>query len=219
MPWHARWDTGRILLNRAFGSDYPGTLGVRRSTVRAAGGYSAEALFENLELIRTVHAVNGVEVCADDLFVARIPCSWRHFTKQRVRQAYDSFAQPARLVTELTLLPVVLLARPSPRRIAVVSLAAIALAEVGRRRRNGPLVFSPSAALWAPAWLLERAVCSWLAVMSRAHGGIRYAGGRLPLAAHSEQQLTSDLAHRQIPRPMNTSDREGVTECWCGESL
>ena len=31
LPWHARWDTARSLINRAFGSDYPGTLGVRRS--------------------------------------------------------------------------------------------------------------------------------------------------------------------------------------------
>ncbi len=199
LPWHARWDTGRILLNRAFGSDYPGTLGIRRSTVLAAGGYSVEALFENLELIRTVHAVNGVEVCADDLFVARTPCSWRHFAKQRVRQAYDSFAQPFRLVAELSLLPAVLLVRPSPRHITGMSLVAIALAEVGRRRRNGRLAFGRSGVLWAPVWLLERAVCSWLAVMSRAQGGVRYAGGRLPLAAHSEHQLRSALAHRRTP--------------------
>jgi hypothetical protein len=25
LPWHARWDTARTLLNRAFGADYPGT--------------------------------------------------------------------------------------------------------------------------------------------------------------------------------------------------
>ena len=39
MPWHARRDTARSLVNRAFGSDYPGTLGVRRSTFNRAGGY------------------------------------------------------------------------------------------------------------------------------------------------------------------------------------
>ena len=30
-PWHARWDTGRSLLNRAVSHDHPGTFGVRRS--------------------------------------------------------------------------------------------------------------------------------------------------------------------------------------------
>ncbi|MCC3281835.1 glycosyltransferase [Arthrobacter caoxuetaonis] len=38
LPWHARWDTARSLLNRALGADYPGTLGcgVRRCWPRTA---------------------------------------------------------------------------------------------------------------------------------------------------------------------------------------
>nr|MDQ6900863.1 glycosyltransferase family 2 protein [Candidatus Dormibacteraeota bacterium] len=31
LPWHARWDTARSLINRATGGDWPGTLAVRRS--------------------------------------------------------------------------------------------------------------------------------------------------------------------------------------------
>ncbi len=31
LPWHARWDTARTLLNRSLGADYPGTLALRRS--------------------------------------------------------------------------------------------------------------------------------------------------------------------------------------------
>ena len=61
LPWHAWWDTGRTLLNRAFGADWPGTLAVRRSTFRAMGGYDADVLFENLELVRTVRAYGGTE--------------------------------------------------------------------------------------------------------------------------------------------------------------
>ena len=57
LPWHAWWDTGRTLLNRALGADYPGTLAVRRSTFLAMGGYDPDVLFENLELIRTVRGV------------------------------------------------------------------------------------------------------------------------------------------------------------------
>ena len=37
LPWHARWDTARSLLNRAFASDYPGTLAVRRSALLRHG--------------------------------------------------------------------------------------------------------------------------------------------------------------------------------------
>ncbi|MBA3488076.1 MAG: glycosyltransferase, partial [Longispora sp.] len=54
-PWHARWDTARTLLNRALAADYPGTLGIRRSMFTTTGGYDGNALFENLELIRTVY--------------------------------------------------------------------------------------------------------------------------------------------------------------------
>lgn len=196
LPWHARWDTARSLLNRATGSDYPGTLGVRRSTVRSAGGYCPDALFENLELIRTVRAAGGREIRADDLLVARLPCSSRHFVQQRVRQAYDSFAQPARLAVELSLLPAVVLARHAPRRLAATALAVVALAETGRRRCGGRAVFGPTSALWAPAWVLERSICSWLAVGSRVRGGVRYAGGRMLLAAHSERYLRAQLARR-----------------------
>src|SRR5690242_9590407 len=45
LPWHARWDTARTLLNRAFSRDYPGTLGVRRSRLEACGGYDGDVLF------------------------------------------------------------------------------------------------------------------------------------------------------------------------------
>lgn len=207
LPWHARWDTARSLLNRATGSDYPGTLGIRRSTVRSAGGYCPEALFENLELIRTVRAAGGREIRADDLFVARLPCSSRHFLRQRVRQAYDSFAQPARLAVELSLLPAVVLARHAPRRLAAAALAVVALAEAGRRRRGGRAVFGPTSALWAPAWVLERSVCSWLAVGSRVRGGVRYAGGRMLLAAHSERYLRA--------RTLRVGPGSGHASCPC----
>ena len=56
LPWHARWDTARTLLNRCLGRDYPGTLAVRRSRMLATGLYDGDVLFENLELIRTVRA-------------------------------------------------------------------------------------------------------------------------------------------------------------------
>ncbi|WP_282948878.1 glycosyltransferase [Cellulomonas endometrii] len=55
LPWHARWDTARTLLNRAFGADYPGTLALRR-TALGPDGYDGDVLFENLELLRTVRA-------------------------------------------------------------------------------------------------------------------------------------------------------------------
>jgi hypothetical protein len=43
--------------------------------------------------------------------------------------------------------------------------------------------------LMAPAWTLERGVCSWLAVAARLGGGVPYAGSRLKTAAHSMSTL------------------------------
>ena len=53
LPWHARIDTARILINRMTGGDWPGTLAVRRSRLVQTGGYDGDVLFENLELVRT----------------------------------------------------------------------------------------------------------------------------------------------------------------------
>ncbi|MDQ2631384.1 MAG: glycosyltransferase family 2 protein, partial [Actinomycetota bacterium] len=69
LPWHARWDTARTLLNRSLGRDYPGTLAVRRSRVLAMGLYDGDVLFENLELIRTVRGHGGSVGSAVVLFL------------------------------------------------------------------------------------------------------------------------------------------------------
>lgn len=199
LPWHARWDTARTLINRAFRSDYPGTLAVRRSTLLDAGGYSGDVLFENLELLRTIRAAGGREVRADDLFVSRVPCSVPHFRRQRVRQAYDDFAQPARLAAEAALLPVILLSLRKPARLAMLAAASILVAEAGRRRAEGTRVFMADAAFWAPLWVLERAVGVWLAAGWRIRGGIPYAGIRLRTAGHSVRRLRrAGTAHVSI---------------------
>lgn len=182
-PWHARWDTGRTLLNRALGHDYPGTFAVRRRVVIEAGGYDGDVLFENLELIRTVLGAGGRVVTADRIGVVRRPPAVRHFLRQRVRQAYDDFAQPARLAAELAVLPLVLASVRRPARLLTAAAAVVALAEVGRRRAGGRRLFPATAALWAPLWLAERSVCVWLALGARLRGGIRYSDGRLLHAA------------------------------------
>lgn len=188
-PWHVRVDTARSLVNRACGGDFPGTVAVSRRVLLDAGGYDGDVLFENLELMRTIVAAGGEVMRASGIFVGRVPPSTAHFARQRVRQAYDDFAQPARLVAELLLLPLLVglvLQRGVPRRAAVAAVAgaAVAVAEVGRRRGGGARFFPRFAALWAPVWMLERAVCVWVAVGARLRGGARYAGRRLPHAGN-----------------------------------
>jgi Glycosyltransferase like family 2 len=206
LPWHARWDTARTLLNRSLGRDYPGTLAVRRSRMLAMGLYDGDVLFENLELIRTVRAHGGSTVAPLDLYVARVPPSASHFWGQRTRQAYDDFALPARMALWLALLP--LLAR-RPRLAPVAAATAIGLAEVGRRRAGGATVFPATSSLLAPLWVLERAVCAWLAVLQRVRfGGVRYGDSVISVAAHSGRQL------RRLQKQAEVVDQAGSEGGW-----
>jgi hypothetical protein len=191
LPWHARWDTARTLLNRALGGDYPGTFGIRRATFAAMGGYSGSVLFENLELIRTVRAHGGHERRALDLYVRRIPPDTRRFWSQRIRQAYDDLAQPLRMTSFSAIAPATAyaLARRRPGFLLTGAAVTIVLAEFGRRRAGGTRVFPVTASLVAPIWVLERAVCSWLALGARCTGGVSYAGRRIRVAAHPRRSL------------------------------
>lgn len=196
LPWHARWDTARTLLNRSLGRDYPGTLAVRRSRLLATGLYDGDVLFENLELIRTVRADGGSTASPLDLYVAREPPSAAHFWGQRTRQAYDDFALPLRMALWLAIVPPLALVVAKRRRSPPFAAAALAVlaAERGRRRAGGAAVFPASSSLLAPLWILERAVCAWLAVIQRwRFGGVRYGDSVIPVAAHSERELRRRL--------------------------
>ena len=198
-PWHARWDTARILLNRMLGGDWPGTLGVRRSVLRATNGYDGNAMFENLELVRTVVAAGGKESVIMSTYVLRTPSTESHFWSQRIRQAYDEFARPGRLLWQLALLPGLLALAFTSHwlSLALFAFGSILLAEAGRHRAGGSRIFPASASLFAPAWLAERALCSWLAIASRVFfGGIRYRGTVLRLAANPVSVLRS--RHRSM---------------------
>ena len=191
-PWHALWDTGRTLLNRSLGRDFPGTLAIRRSSLLAAGGYDGDVIFENLELIRTLRAAGGTVFSPLDLYVARRPPSARHFLSQRVRQAYDDFAIPPRMAAWLAVIPA--LGFAARRRTwwppALATAGLIALAEVGRRRAGGRRIFPAAASLFAPLWVLERGICSWLAVRGRLkRGGVSYGDTVVPRAASSMRRL------------------------------
>lgn len=208
MPWHAHWDTARILINRATGGDYPGTFALRRRCL--SDGYDTHVLFENLELIRTVRVAGGRERRAHDLYVERLPPSTSRFISQRVRQAYDSQAQPVRLLVELALLPATIAAARRPRLLVVLATAAVLVARHGRGKAGGRARFPLVAVALAPAWVVERAVCSWVALAYRLTGGIGYAGSRLRTASHSEQWIRANAPSRPRRSP-ETSGLEHVS--------
>jgi hypothetical protein len=192
LPWHARWDTARTLLNRCLGRDFPGTLAIRRGRMIAMGYYDGDVLFENFELIRTVQANGGRVASPLDLYVARCPPSSSHFWSQRVRQAYDDFALPLRMLLWLSIPPLLALAaaRRKPRPALALSFLSMIAAECGRRRAGGARVFPITSSVLAPVWLLERGICSWLALGRRLRGGgVHYAGSVITTAANSKREL------------------------------
>jgi hypothetical protein len=208
VPWHALWDTARTLLNRSVGADFPGTLAVRRSSLLAIGGYDGDVIFENLELIRTIRSAGGTVLSPLDLFVARRPPSARHFLSQRIRQAYDDFAIPPRMAAWLAVAPGIAAAAVTRRwrPPAAVAAGLVALAEVGRRRSGGRRFFPARASLFAPLWVLERGICSWLAVRERlVRGGIPYGGRVVPRSASSMRRLRRRFADRD-----GVADRNGL---------
>jgi hypothetical protein len=212
LPWHARWDTARSLLNRLTGGDWPGTLAVHRSILLATGGYDGEVLFENLELVRTVKAAGGRERVPLDLFVRRLPPDASHFWSQRTRQAYDEFARPARLLVWLSVLPglTALALGGQWRAIALAATGLVGMAEAGRQRAGGARVFPRTAALFAPAWVLERSICSWIAVgMRLLQGGVLYRGQVVQRAASSTRALQRKhrLARAIRTRPEATAPK------------
>jgi hypothetical protein len=199
LPWHAVWDTARTLCNRAVGDDMPGTIGLRRSfLLERAGGYDGDVLFENLELVRTIRAAGGRVRSAPGCHVRRLPPTTAHFLGQRVRQAYDELARPWRLAGFLALLPLTALgARRRPRLTAACWAGGpMILAELGRRRAGGRAVFPSTASVIAPLWVLERAVCAWLAVGARLRGGVRYGDGRIRRAATPRRTLRRRICER-----------------------
>jgi hypothetical protein len=216
MPWHAAWDTARSLLNRAVFADYPGTFGLRRSTFQRMGQYSAQVLFENLELMRTVRAHGGIVARPLDLYVTRRPTTARKFASQRVRQAYDDLAQPWRLALFLPVLPAAAISARFRRTLALGLVGSVAIAERGRRRAGGAKKFPWFTSAFAPAWILERSACIWLAVAQRVlFGGARYSGGRLRLAAHGNSSLRRAAALQRPfvpPRGAETGQMRAVAE-------
>jgi hypothetical protein len=200
LPWHAAWDTGRTLLNRAAGHDWPGTLVLRAAALSGRPAYDGDVLFENCELLRTVRAGGGRVVFAPEILVERRPPTAAHFLAQRPRQAYDDLAEPVRMAVMLAVAPAVLAG--GRRALLAITAASLAAAEAGRRRDGGRAVFPWQTTLCSPLWLAERAVLSWWALWRAVSGrGVVYSGRRLRRAATRERVLRRRARADHDPSP------------------
>ena len=108
VPWHARVDTARSLINRMTGGDWPGTLAVRRSTLEHTADTTAMCCSRIWNRSRRIVSrgcgrlppgpfhLKGCRRALSATVAARTP-------------AYDEFARPLRLVVALAGLPVLAL--------------------------------------------------------------------------------------------------------------
>jgi hypothetical protein len=179
-PLWARLENARILINRGVlrTGDYPGTCGFRRSTMLRVGPYDGDVLFDNEEMIRHF-AVQGATIkYALDFFILKRPPTFKKWIEQRPRQAYEDFGMWLKTVAFMSVLPFVitlLVFRGLQTTLvfaALVSALAIGLCVMGLVRTSAFRVFDISTPLYAPVWILERAISVYWAIYWR----VRYGG-------------------------------------------
>lgn len=180
LPWWARVETGRILINRGVlrAGDYPGTCGFRRSTMRRVGPYDGDVLFDNEEIVRHF-ALHGANInYARDFFILKRPPTFNKWLEQRPRQAYEDFVMRAKTILFLALLPMIaalsFLVGPTAALslIVAISLMAMLLSALGLLRDRAFRFFPLSSPLFAPLWILERSLSVYWALYWR----VRYGG-------------------------------------------
>ncbi len=182
LPWWARIETGRILLNRALRpeGDFPGTFGVRRSTFQRIGPYDGDVLFENEEMCRHFRRHDTRVRYARDFLIARRPPTLAKWREQRLRQAYEDLDFPMKTAGFALIAPMggmLAVAGGTGALIAYLGIVAAATAmaaAAGRSDGAAPLI-PASACLTAPLWVAERAVNVHRAVWTRIiRGGCAY---------------------------------------------
>lgn len=188
LPWWARTESARMLVNRGTlrAGDYPGTCAFRRSTCLRVGHFDGDVLFDNEEIVRHF-ALSGADVlCATDFFVLKRPPTLRKWLEQRPRQAYEDFVMRAKTALFASLIPAALAlglfagVASLFAFVAVVSLASALVALRGLVRDRAYRFFPASTALYAPLWVLERAVSVYWAFYWRArHGGYPFGAALL----------------------------------------
>ena len=188
LPLWARTESARMLINRGTlrAGDYPGTCAFRRSTCLRVGHYDGDVLFDNEEIVRHF-ALQGADVlCATDFFVLKRPPTFEKWLEQRPRQAYEDFVMRAKTALFASLVPAALAlavfagAAAALAFAALVSLASLLVALRGLLRDRAYRFFPATTALYAPAWVLERALGVYWAFYWRArYGGYPFGAALL----------------------------------------
>ena len=205
LPWWAKMEAARMLINRALlpAADYPGTCAFRRGRMLAAGRYDGDVLFDNEEIIRHLAQDGCTFAYANDLFVRKCPPTFRKWTEQRPRQAYEDFGMHLKTTLFFALLPLSFLigCRFGIAGLTVffptLSLLATLIAARGRARGKARRFFPAHCCFFAGLWVFERMLSTYWAlywyltrggypfggrVLSRGIGRAWWSGGRAAAA-------------------------------------
>ncbi len=180
LPWWARMESARMLINRATlrTGDYPGTCGFRRSAMLRVGHYDGDVLFDNEEIVRHFASSGASITYAIDFFIEKRPPHFRKWLEQRPRQAYEDFGLRTKtalfLALPILLLLSLVLAGLGGLLFCIVttSVFAVALACAGGARGEASEYIPSWTCLYAPLWIFERAASTyWALYWYLRHGG------------------------------------------------
>jgi hypothetical protein len=180
LPLWARMEAARMLINRATlcTADYPGTCAFRRGAMLRVGHYDGDVLFDNEEIIRHFAHAGATVSYATNLFVRKRPPTFRKWTEQRPRQAYEDFGLRAKTALFLSLpifagwIGYAFGSKSLIYYLVFLSVTSIALATAGRFRGTAAKYFPWRVCFFAPFWIFERTASTYWALYWRfAHGG------------------------------------------------
>ena len=165
VPSWAKMEAARMLINRATlrTADYPGTCAFRRTTMRRAGEYDGDVLFDNEEIIRHFARAGARIYYANDFFIGKRPPKWRKWLEQRPRQAYEDFGLRFKTALFASFLPIGITLAAVDVRCLAVFLLSIPLATAGWLRGTARNYFPFTCCLFAPLWVLERTLSTYWA--------------------------------------------------------
>ena len=215
LPWWGAMEAARMAINRALlpAGDYSGAVGFRRSAMLRVGHFDGDVLFDNEELVRHFAASGARVDYARDFFVYKRAPRFEKWLEQRPRQAYEDFGLRGKTIFFAALLPLAAFFawRFGIRKAgcgALVCAGAAAAAAAAGRGGAAARVVPAWISLFAPLWILERAISTWLAfywhlkyqgypfgdrLLTKGIGRDWRAGGRQQVASGRPLRYTGPL--------------------------
>lgn len=182
LPWWACIESARMLILRGtlHAGDYPGTCAFRRSTCLRVGHYDGDVLLDNEEIVRHFAAKGADIICATDFFVLRQAPSLGKWIEQRPRYAYEDLGMWSKTAFFASLTPTALAlggvggSKAALGYISFLGFGSVFLALRGLLRDGAYKYFALRTVLYAPLWVMERALATYWAFYWR----VRYRGCR-----------------------------------------